>query len=274
MNYFALLRPQNILAMRPMTVVIPCYNEGARIVLDDFRAFLATEPIHVTFVNDGSTDNTLELLRGLQSEFPLCVKVLSLARNSGKAEAVRQGMLWAAYSAGTDIVGFMDADLSTPLEEMSTFDGVFARRNVDMVFGSRIMRIGSQIHRFHYRHYFGRTMATLISIYLRIPIYDSQCGAKFFHKELAREIFQDPFVTRWLFDVELFRRIQQSGRDVEACCWELPLDTWVEKGDSKLGMRDLLGIPLDFWKIVRHYRKTLVGVRVEAPVLSDVFIES
>jgi hypothetical protein len=48
----------------------------------------------------------------------------------------------------------------------------------------------------------------------------------------------------------------------------------VEKGDSKLGMRDLLGIPLDFWKIVRHYRKTLVGVRVAAPVLSDVFIES
>jgi dolichyl-phosphate beta-glucosyltransferase len=163
--------------------------------------------------------------------------------------------LLGAARNDTDIVGYLDADLSTPLEEMNDFDAIFKKRNVDMVFGSRISRIGSHIQRFNYRHYFGRTIATLISLYLKIPIYDSQCGAKFFHKELAKEIFNEPFISRWLFDVELFRRIQLSGRDIEHCCWELPLDTWIEKGDSKIKVKDLLKLPVEFMRIVRHYGK-------------------
>lgn len=261
--------------MQPITIIIPCYNEAARISLDDYRAFLATEPIHLIFVNDGSTDNTINVLKHIRNDFPYQVSVLDLPQNCGKAFAVRAGVLNAAYTADTDIIGFMDADLSTPLEEMVAFDYTFRRRNVDMVFGSRISRIGSRIDRFPYRHYFGRVIATVISLYLRIPIYDSQCGAKFFRRDLAREMFQEPFISRWLFDVELFKRIQQSGRDIQSCCWELPLDTWIEKGDSRLGMRDFLKLPFEFYRIFRHYRKPKPASNSTAvPSLSHTYIES
>lgn len=258
-----------------MTVIIPCYNEAARIGIEDYRAFLATEPITIIFVNDGSTDATSLVLEGLRQEFPKQVRILSLFRNGGKAAAVRQGMLKAAYAGDTDIIGFMDADLSTPLEEINSIDYAFRRRNVDMVFGSRISRIGSHIDRFAYRHYFGRVIATFISLYLRIPIYDSQCGAKFFHKELAKEIFQEPFISRWLFDVELFRRIQLSGRDIESCCWELPLDTWIEKGDSKLGIKDFMKLPFEFYRIFWHYKgRKSIPKPIIAPLLSGTYVES
>jgi dolichyl-phosphate beta-glucosyltransferase len=71
--------------MRPMTVIIPCYNEGARIIVDDYLAILATEPIQIIFVNDGSTDNTVTVLEGIKNEFPAQVSIYSLAMNSGKA---------------------------------------------------------------------------------------------------------------------------------------------------------------------------------------------
>jgi glycosyltransferase involved in cell wall biosynthesis len=229
------------------------------------------EPIHIIFVNDGSSDNTVSVLNGLRNEFPYQVGIINLANNVGKAMAVRYGILSAAYNGDTDIIGFMDADLSTPLEEISDFERAFRRRNIDMVFGSRISRIGSRIQRFHYRHYFGRVIATMISLYLRIPIYDSQCGAKFFHRDLAKEIFKEPFISRWLFDVELFKRIQLSGRDIEACCWELPLDTWIEKGESKLKMKDFIKLPFEFYRILKHYRRPMVRNR-QVPVQFPVEI--
>jgi glycosyltransferase involved in cell wall biosynthesis len=240
--------------MQPVTVIIPCYNEAARLQLNDFRSFLSSEPIHFIFVNDGSTDDTLSLIEKLKSEYPLQVQILNVTNNSGKAAAVRIGMLNASLQVDTDIIGFMDADLSTPLEEIIHFEDTFRKRKVEMVFGSRISRIGSKIQRFNYRHYFGRIVATAISIYLKIPIYDSQCGAKFFKTQLAKEVFLEPFISPWLFDVEIFKRIQITGRNIDSSCWELPLDEWIEKGGSKLKVTDLLKLPFEFFRIIKHYR--------------------
>jgi glycosyltransferase involved in cell wall biosynthesis len=239
--------------MPQVTIIIPCYNEETRLPLHDYRQFLSEYQGQLVFVNDGSTDRTLDVLKELQKDFSLHVNILHLKKNMGKAEAVRRGILEASSDENIDIVGFMDADLSTPFEETGYFLDAFRDARFKMVFGSRISRIGANIQRFHTRHYFGRILATLVSIYLMIPIYDSQCGAKFFHAGFAKKLFAEPFVSRWLFDVEIFRRIALYGLNVEECCYELPLHTWIEKGDSKLVMRDYIQLPLEFYRIINHY---------------------
>jgi len=239
--------------MPKTTIVIPCYNEESRIPVQDYRKFLFNNSINIRFVNDGSTDRTILVLEGLKSEFPSQVNILNLPKNAGKAEAVRRGVLAAEELEKNDIIGFMDADLSTPFEEINYFLREFGNARIQFVFGSRFSRIGARIKRFHHRHYFGRIIATLVSLYLHIPIYDSQCGAKFFHVGFARKLFMDPFVSRWLFDVEIFRRIALSNLKVEECSLELPLHTWIEKGGSKISFRDYLRLPVEFYKIFRHY---------------------
>lgn len=261
-----------------VTIVVPCYNEAGRLRSSEYRRFLGANPARLLFVNDGSTDRTLAVLEELRVQFPDKVAILDLPQNQGKAGAVRQGILHAASEAGVGFVGFMDADLSTPLEETRYFLRVFRQPEIEFVFGSRISRIGARIERFHYRHYFGRIIASAISMYLRLPIYDSQCGAKFFRPGLAMTVFREPFVSKWLFDVEIFKRIAYTGRVVEDCSLELPLRTWIEKGQSKLGMRDLSRIPLEFWKIMRryrHYHRTAVtgaasAVAAAAPIIPGV----
>jgi glycosyltransferase involved in cell wall biosynthesis len=239
--------------MEHVTIVIPCYNEEKRLPLDNYTQFLSGSSANILFVDDGSSDQTLKVLENLQESFPDQVRILHLHINMGKAEAVRRGILEVKNIDHADIVGFMDADLSTPFEEISFFLDAFKDNKIDFVFGSRISRIGAQIKRFNYRHYFGRVVATLVSIYLKIPVYDSQCGAKFFHADLASRLFVNPFVSKWLFDVEIFRRMALLGINVEECAIELPLHTWIEKGGSKIRISDYLKLPFEFYRIAHHY---------------------
>lgn len=240
--------------MKQATIVIPCYNEAHRLPEQEYRKFIFNNPgMDIIFVNDGSTDKTFAVLDRLRSEFPSQILIVHLDKNAGKAEAVRRGMLASDILDKRAIIGFMDADLSTPFEEITYFLNEFRNPRIHFVFGSRFSRIGAQIIRFHHRHYFGRIVATLISLYLRLPIYDSQCGAKFFHIGFARKLFMEPFVSRWLFDVELFKRISLLGLHVDECALELPLHTWIEKGGSKISFGDYWRLPNEFFKILRHY---------------------
>jgi glycosyltransferase involved in cell wall biosynthesis len=239
--------------MKIPVIVIPCYNEEDRLPIQEYRRFLFTGKANIMFVNDGSTDKTLLVLNDLKKEFSANVQILNLPKNAGKAEAIRRGILAIDSIDKRDIIGFMDADLSTPFEEVDNFLSEFNDTRFQFVFGSRLSRIGARIQRFPHRHYFGRLMATLVSLYLRIPIYDSQCGAKFFHADLARKLFIAPFVSRWLFDVEIFRRIELLNLNVSECALELPLHTWIEKGGSKIRTMDYLKLPLEFFKITRYY---------------------
>ena len=168
-------------------IVVPCYNEERRLPVQAFRDFASADFL---FVNDGSTDGTLNLLQSLHAEQPDRVTVLDLDRNRGKAEAVRQGVL-AAMERKVDFVGFWDADLATPLAEMPGFLEVFdARPDIDMVFAARVRLLGRQISRRPARHYFGRVGATLISSSLGLAVYDTQCGAKLFRvSDEIRQLF-------------------------------------------------------------------------------------
>jgi glycosyltransferase involved in cell wall biosynthesis len=234
-----------------VTLVVPCYNEEKRLDTAAFRDFrLPNHQLEFLFVNDGSTDNTLQVVQSMPG------RVLNLKRNSGKAEAVRQGFL-NAMEAKPDLVGFWDADLATPFSELPGFLNVLSSRpEIEMVFGARVRLLGREISRNPSRHYIGRVGATLISSSLGLAVYDTQCGAKVFRtSDTLREVFSTPFLSRWIFDVEIIARfVQRWGRDrVARALYEYPVMQWHDVKGSKVKSRDFLRALGDLWKIRRAY---------------------
>ena len=188
--------------MRNLTI-IPCFNEEKRLKKERFKEFIGgSEGIDFLFVNDGSLDNTLDGLLEIKKEHPNRVEVLDLKKNGGKGEAIRQGML-NSVDLGYDYIGYFDADLATPLDEIPRLLG-YTERTLPpfIVMGSRIKLLGStNIQRKLRRHYIGRVFATIVSNMLQLPIYDTQCGAKLIHNEIISTVFKEPFSSKWLFDV-------------------------------------------------------------------------
>ncbi|MGN1325559.1 MAG: glycosyltransferase [Candidatus Spyradenecus sp.] len=220
------------------TVIIPCHNEAKRLNLAAFRRFEANHPeAALLFVDDGSTDATAACL----ADFP----VLHLEENVGKAEAIRRGIIATlALDASTEAFAFLDADLATGLDELARLAGILAEKpRLAMVIGSRWPHLGAHIRRGAVRALAGRLMAWMIRLALGRPVYDTQCGAKVFRREVAWALFGRPFHSRWLFDVELLLRLH--GR-VE----EVPLRAWREVGGSKLGLGAMLRAPFELARIV------------------------
>ena len=249
--------------MSRTTVVVPCFNEAERLPAAAFADFAEASPaVDFLFVNDGSTDRTENILRELEERDPARFQVRSLGFNRGKAEAVREGIRAAlASQPGPRYVGFWDADLATPLAAIPRLVAVLDERpEVQMVFGARVKLLGRAIERSGLRHYPGRVFATLVSLLLGLPIYDSQCGAKLFRvgDELPA-LFEEPFVTRWIFDVEILMRFlrarQAAGEsDVESGIYEYPLDEWKDVAGSKLRPVDVLLTIADLARVHRTYR--------------------
>jgi glycosyltransferase involved in cell wall biosynthesis len=240
-----------LLDMPKTAIVVPCYNEAARLNLEQFAAALSTYPwIYLYFVDDGSSDNTFNLLQQFTESNPERIKLLKLAKNSGKAAAVRHGML-AGVADGHALAGFWDADLATPFSELGRFIRCFADSNIQMVMGCRFRRLGSNIKRKQSRHYLGRVFATVASIMLQLPVYDTQCGAKIIRATTAVKLFSRPFISDWLFDVEVLKRMKDNI-GAEACereIMELPLNSWDDVGGSKLSVGKMLLAPLILIKI-------------------------
>ncbi len=240
-------------------IVVPCYNEEHRLPIEHFRQFLRQSPIRFVFVDDGSRDQTLDRLASLRGGNEDRVFVLHLPSNQGKAEAVRAGFNFA-LDQDSEYVGYWDADLATPLEAIDQFMAIFgARPGLDMVFGSRVKLLGRHVHRRTSRHYLGRVFATVVSLLLRLPIYDTQCGSKIFRvRPGTGALTAEPFRTRWVFDVELLARyIRQLGSSQLAAerIYEFPLDVWKDIGGSKVRPLDffiaLRDVTLIYWRYLR-----------------------
>lgn len=249
--------------MPSAVVVIPCYNEARRLKADQFTAFCASSPTHhFVFVNDGSSDTTLTLLEALHEADPEHFAVLDLPTNVGKAEAVRQGLL-SAFASNPDFAGYWDADLATPLDAIPSFCKLLeSQLELEMVFGARVRLLGRSIHRNPLRHYFGRAFATAASLTLGLPIYDTQCGAKLFRASpVVQSLFQQPFTTRWLFDVEIIARLIQTCRrdhlaPPSTLIYEFPLHTWHDVAGSKVMPYDFFKSLVDLAKIyVKHLKQ-------------------
>lgn len=240
-------------------LVIPCYNEAARLPVAAITEELARSPyLTLCLVNDGSTDRTQLLLENLQREWPEQCQALALPSNSGKAEAVRRGIHELCRRQELHFVGFWDADMATPLAEHRAFLDV-ARRlpRCRFICGSRVRRLGASVERRAIRHLLGRVFATAVSLWLELPVYDTQCGAKLFEANLARTLFAAPFVSRWFFDVELFKRaLLCLGHEAASeVFYEYPLQAWEDKRGSKLTVGSHVAALVDLLRMMRHYAR-------------------
>lgn len=237
-------------------IVIPCYNESKRLPQDTILHYAKSHPdTAFLFANDGSKDNTLDVLKLLCDKHEN-LHVLDIQPNGGKAEAVRKGTLHALLGLKPDYVAFWDADLATPLNEIDHFVA-WMDKGYDIVTGLRLMRLGAKVHRKKMRHYLGRCFATCASMVLRLPVYDTQCGAKMFRSEVIESLFTQPFITHWLFDVEIFARYARTygNKNATEKIYELPLFQWEDVAGSQLKSRDFFKAPLELMKIKRTYMK-------------------
>ena len=242
-------------------IVVPCYNEEERLQLSEFSRFFKTDnTTFFCFVDDGSTDSTKKIVADFVKKNPERAQAVFLSFNQGKAEAVRQGIKTLFQTYDFKLVGYWDADLATPLSTIPEFIDKFrSNRELVAVCGSRILRLGASIHRSVFRHYFGRVFATIASNILKIPVYDTQCGAKLFRTEHAELIFSKPFLSCWFFDVELFARsIELMGRQKTArSIYEVPLRQWHDKGESKVSWGSMIRTPLELLRIYFYYRNRI-----------------
>ena len=251
---------------RPMntTIVVPVYNEEKRLKVDRFVTFVEKHTdIIILFANDGSTDGTRQILYGLSRHPSGRLRFLDLPRNCGKAEAVRSGVEYALRDESIKYVGYLDADLSTPIEELCEFIAILDRRpDVLVVLGSRVKLLGRLVQRRNLRHYLGRIFATVASIVLGIGVYDTQCGAKLLRATPAiRAIFDVPFRSRWIFDVEMIARLARESHlkqdQLAAVMVEHPLTEWQEVAGSKVKMRDFFVAIAEMASVHLNYRAYL-----------------
>lgn len=238
-------------------LVIPCFNEASRLDQAAFRRQLDADP-HVDFVfaDDGSTDGTGAVLEALVAEAPDRMQVVTLPYNRGKAEAIRQGMQ-RAFESEPDLVGYWDADLATPFDEIEPMRReLVTRPDVLLVMASRVKLLGRAIERSALRHYLGRLTATLTSMVLKMPVYDTQCGAKLLRvTPVTRSLFDEPFGMQWLLDVEILARLRQVLKsDPSPCVVEHPLMQWKDVRGSKVRASDFFTSIIGLLKIWWRYR--------------------
>jgi dolichyl-phosphate beta-glucosyltransferase len=198
------------------SIVIPAYNEGERLgaTLEQVLAYVHSQgwqaEVEVIVVNDGSRDNTAELVRAFAAKDPV-LRLVENPGNRGKGYAVRNGIL---NSRGR-IVVFSDADLSSPIEEMPKLLAALAA-GADIAIGSRWLRAELQTQRQSlHRQLFGRIFNALNRIILGLRFKDTQCGFKAFTRRAAQKILPLQRIERWGFDPEILFLARKFGFRVE-----------------------------------------------------------
>ena len=260
-------------------IIIPCYNEAKRLDTKAFVNFISNETdYHLCFVNDGSKDNTIEVLRQIQQQCPEAVSIVDVKRNVGKAAAVRAGARYLYNRGDMTTIGFIDADLSTDFRDFKQLVKTLKEgQHLSVFFGSRNSG-GDGIERDGFRKLMSNMVKFCIKIILGMPIMDTQCGAKVFSRNMIPVLYGDPFISRWLFDVEIFLRMKRmfGKRNAIKMMQEQPLMRWVHVEDSKLSFKDSIKIPLMLSKIwmqqVMMYQFKLIRPTAEMSLQYEVLV--
>jgi hypothetical protein len=239
-----------------LIIVVPCYDEELRLNVNKYISFLKKNPsVLICFVNDGSKDSTCKLISEniIHSNKNSCI--INCETNLGKALAVRTGMLYCLKEFSFEKIAYLDADLSTSLEECLLLSYKI-KDEVVFVFGSRIAKIDTTIKRKKHRFIIGRIISTFISVQLSIKVYDTQCGCKVFRKKILEKVFRDEFISKWLFDVEIFHRIIHlyNRSSMKRISREVPLKSWIDTDNSKVKFSYVFKLWLDLYRIGVKYK--------------------
>ncbi len=233
------------MSVKKLSIVIPAYNEEKKLRstfsrLDRFFSQRGYE-MEYLFVEDGSRDGTLSILRELASARP-DVKVCENPKNMGKGYSIRRGMLEAAG----DYILFMDADMSTPLQAFCDFEKYLGE--YDIIMGSRWRKESNiKIPQPAYRRFMGKVFYIIVKGLFLKNITDTNCGFKCYRKDVARDIFSKQLLKGWGFDVELLYIAQKRdysimevpviwahGRDSKVVLFKVPLATLAELARIKI----------------------------------------
>ncbi|WP_299778968.1 response regulator [uncultured Formosa sp.] len=262
-----------IIQERCVGVVIPCYNEEERLLSKEFTDYIDKNTgYHLCFVNDGSKDETLEILKDLQQGREDFITVYDCEKNGGKAEAVRLGMLHMAKKEDLDYIGFLDADLSTDLADFDDLVKTIETSDFKIVSGSRISRMGANITKESARKVISSSINFIIRKILKMDFKDTQCGAKIFRKDVIEIAFGKKFVTQWIFDVEIFIRMSQffGLKQAKSMLCEQPLKRWIHADGSKLSMKDSIKIIGQLGQIAWVYRGKKNNLNVKGTKLDMI----
>jgi len=221
-------------------IVVPVYNEevvleaSIRRLHEFLRAHFPFE-WRVTIADNASTDATLAIARDLAGTLP-GVDVLHLPAK-GRGRALR-----AAWSRSrSDVVAYMDVDLSTDLRALLPLVAPLLSGHSDVAIGSRLA-LGSRVVRGARREVISRGYNAILRLALRARFSDAQCGFKAVRADVARELLADVRDDGWFFDTELLVLAQRRGLRIH----EVPVD-WVDDPDSRVAivsaaMTDLRGV--------------------------------
>ena len=242
--------------MSKIILVIPCFNEEKRIKTEPFiHALSSCSTLHWIFVNDGSTDKTLDTLKALQHDHQDRIYIHDLGENRGKGEAVRQGLL-QAVGLKASVTGFFDADLATPMSEILRLVEMAKTRKYQVILGSRVFLLGHNIKRSRRRFLLGRAYAKVTSFLLKLPVHDTQCGAKIIvNFKGLEDCLKQSFQSSWLFDVELINRLIYVGKLTPNDFFEEPLLEWTDVAGSKIDARFFTSALWDLLKIFVLFKK-------------------
>ncbi len=231
-------------------IVVPCFNEESRLQPQAFFDSLDKNPnLHWLLVDDGSKDQTASIIESMTQKFPNRIFMHKLEKNSGKGEAVRQGLIKAVDRQAT-LTGYYDADLATPMSELFRLLSVFSKQERKVLFGARVFLLGRNIDRKRWRFWLGRCFALVASQMLRLKVYDTQCGMKLISNfPNFRDCIERPFDSSWLFDVELIQRMLKTGGLNVDDFFEEPLLAWTDVGGSKVKAKAFLVALFDLFKI-------------------------
>jgi dolichyl-phosphate beta-glucosyltransferase len=210
------------------SIVVPAYNESARLAasMEKILAYVRVQGwnAEVVVVNDGSRDNTAEIIRSFAAKDP-AVRLVENPGNRGKGYSVRNGVLHAQGQ----IVIFTDADLSSPIEEAPKLLEAIDN-GADIAIGSRWLRAETQTQRQPlYRQILGRVFNLLLRITLGLNFADTQCGFKAFKRSAAQAIFPLQRIERWGFDPEILFLARKLGFKVQ----EVPV-AWGHSGGTRI----------------------------------------
>jgi dolichyl-phosphate beta-glucosyltransferase len=242
------------------SIVIPAFNESGRIpaTLDAVLACIRSRgwDAEVIVVNDGSTDNTAEIVQTIGRDAPE-LRMIENPGNRGKGYAVRNGILHALG----DIVMFTDSDLSAPIEEAERLFAAITG-GADIAIGSRWLEAGRQTHRQPlYRQFFGRCFNAVCRMVMRLPFADTQCGFKAFTRTAAQTVFQLQTIERWGFDPEILFIALKRGFKIQ----EVPVG-WAHDARTRMsylrdGLQMLKELAIVRWNaLTGHYSRRIDAI--------------
>jgi glycosyltransferase involved in cell wall biosynthesis len=237
--------------MQKVAIIIPCYNEAKRLDYKNIEPLLLNSDIDIYFANDGSKDNTFEIINSIVANQQQRLHLINFNENSGKANTIFKAINQIHQLDKYDFIGYFDADFSTPSDEIIRLVDEISKKKCEFLIGSRILLLNSGIKRKYYRHIIGRVIITIINLKFQLGIYDTQCGSKLFSKKIIPKVFDKPFYTSWLFDVEIFIRLQKQNLLIHGI--EIPIYKWRDIEGSKLGWRTGFKIIKELYLLNKKY---------------------